>query len=114
MNTHDDELRTRFQTLRAEREEQAGSFRAPHASGRMRRRHPLLLATAAALPALIGVTIYSVYFSQAAHERRVVRDIAELITWRSPTDTLLYNAYADWLSVTPSLLTNIPASGVNP
>jgi hypothetical protein len=113
MNTHDDELRARFQSLRGEREALAGSFRTPHASGRVRRRHPLLLATAA-IPALIAVFVYASYFSSSARERRVVRAVAEMMAWRSPTDTLLYNAYAEWFATTPTFITDVPTTGDNP
>jgi hypothetical protein len=52
---------------------------------------------------VLAVAVYANQYGLAASERRALRDVAELIAWRAPTDTLLHNAYAAWLRTTPSL-----------
>jgi len=99
------ELRRQFQTLRSAREAMAGAFAAPSATMPVRRRRlPILvLGLTTGLPMVLAVAVYVNRYSPAARERRALRDVAELIAWRAPTDTLLHNAYAEWLRTTPSL-----------
>jgi hypothetical protein len=105
-----DDLSASFSKLRAHREEAAGTFAATVAGGRVRERarraqarRRIAVALVLLLPAAGALTVQARTRARIRADVAAAEEAAAILQWQSPTETLMHNAYADWLGSTPSL-----------
>jgi hypothetical protein len=111
----DRDLAPSFAELRDGREREAGTFRAAVARGRVRNqarsawlRRRLTVALATAVPLVAVLTVQLLDEAQEREALEIARQAESILEWRSPTDMLMHNAYADWLGAMPTIGSPIP------
>lgn len=107
-NNDDVRLRAHFETLRGERNAQAGTYHATVGAAAARnatrgRRRILSVAIAASAPLVIAVVLVGQERASARAAAAAAARIEPLVAWRSPTASLLETPYTDWLRTTPTL-----------
>jgi hypothetical protein len=99
-----------FSKLRARREEAAGTYMGTVVSARNRERtrraqtrRRIVFVLALLVPAAGVLTMQARTRARLRADLAAAEQAAAILQWRSPTETLMHNAYAEWLSAPPSL-----------